>query len=543
MSMKWKELKYAEEARQAIKKGLDILANAVKVTLGPKGRNVVYENDYLPPQVTKDGVTVARQIKLKDHFENVGCEMGKVVAGRTVETAGDGTTTAVVLCQAIYNEGLKTLSTGINPILLKRGMDTAVEELVNRLRSLAKPVSGKRKGILSVATIASNNDKEIGELIASAIDKVGEEGVITIEDSSTSKTSLEVAEGMQLNEGLANPYFINNRNLTCTFKKPLILISSKVIRDPAEIAPIFGKCIEAHRPLVVISSEGCQVGALATLLRNKMEMSRECMSVKAPGYGDRRNDMLEDIAILTGTKVVSDELGLDLKKIEVTDLGTCDRIEAGKETCTITKGGGDKEDIASRIEELNQEMDIVESEYEKEKLQERLAKMTSGVAVLKIGAPTETEMKEKKMRVEDALHATQAAIDEGIVPGGGAALYRAARDVEFHGIPREMCDDEKVGFDLVVRSVVVPLKTIVENAGMEGAEVVAKIKMKDNDYGLNVLTGKYGNLIKMGVTDPVKVVRLALENAVSEAGLALTTEAMVCDSPENEDMRDYKPRR
>lgn len=540
--MKAKLIKTGQDARIALKEGLDVLANCVKATLGPKGRNVVYANKFLPPTATKDGVTVARQINLEDPFCDQGAQMGKVVAGRTVETAGDGTTTAVVLAQAIFDEGLKVLSGGVNPILLKRGMDIAVEEVVNRLKVMAEPVSGNRKSILGVATIAANNDSNIGNLITQAIDKVGEDGVITIEDSSTSKDELEVVEGMQLNQGLVHPYFINQREkVAAIYKKPLILLSEDPIRDPADIAPIFEKCIEAGRCLVIMADE-VSAGALSTLLRNKMERGYACMAVKAPGYGDRRKAILEDIAIATGTKVMSRQLGIDIKKVALDDLGSCAKIESGKEHCTIVKGTGDKENVAARVDELRQEMNNTSSEYDKEKIQERLAKLTSGVAVLKIGAPTETEMREKKMRVEDALHATQAAIDEGIVAGGGVALYSAGEFVRKQDHPRALSSEEKIGYELLLRVLALPFKAICYNAGIESAEILSRIKKFPNLWmGVNALTGRYGNLRKMGIIDPVKVARLALENANSMAGLGLTTEVLIVEKPEEK--KDYAPAR
>lgn len=532
-----KLIKYSTEARQALGKGLDTLANAVKVTLGPKGRNVIFALSYLPPQVTKDGVTVARQVDVEDPFENQGCQIGKIAAGRTVETAGDGTTTAVVFTQALFSMGQKVLSSGINPILLKRGVDIAVEEVVNRLKIICQPVSGNKSSTLNVATIAANNEKAIGELIASAIDEVGENGVITIEDSQSPKTSLEVVEGMNLSEGLVSPYFMNTKFFKAKYKKPRILLSAKPIRDPHDIASIFEKCIEAGVPLVVIA-DAVEAGALSTLIRNKIEARHRCMAVKAPGYGDRRKLMLEDIAIFTGTKVVGDEAQIDIRKLEVDDLGTCESIEADKGTCVIVKGGGDKDSIRARIDELQDEISGSESDYDKEKLQERFAKLTSGVAVLKIGAPTETEMREKKMRVEDALHATRAAIEEGIVAGGGVALYRCQQKLEK---PHKLTKEEDIGFDLLKSILSVPLEVIAENAGIKGAEVLANIRTKQDNYGLDVLREKYGDLIKMGVIDPVKVVRLALQNAASTACMALTTEVMLVEKPEEK--RDYAPNR
>jgi len=533
-----KILKYGEDARGSIKKGLDTLANAVKVTLGPKGRNVVFASAYLPPTVTKDGVTVARQIDLEDPFENMGAQFGKVVAGKTVDACGDGTTTAVLLAQAVFAEAVRILSSGVNPILLKRGMDMACTDVLRLLKTFSVPVTGNEKQLLSVATLAANNDAEIGKLIYDAVKKVGEDGVITIEDSANSDTFLEVVEGMRLNEGLVSPYFVNKTHLEAFYRKPLILCVLKEIREPEEIIPIFEKCIKSGKPLVVIA-EGLSGGVLSTLLVNKVEGRRAVMAVKAPGYGDRRRQMLEDIAIYTGARMISDELGVDLKTLELQDLGTCDSISAGKEMCVIINGGGKKESIQARIDELKDEIAGSESDYDKEKLQERLAKLTAGVAVLKIGAPTETEMKEKKMRVEDAVHATRAAVEEGIVPGGGVALFRASqRLVE----PKDLTAEEKLGYQLVRSVLSEPIKALVKNAGSDGAEVIAKIRGKGLTYGFNVLTMQYGDLMKQGVIDPTKVVKLTLQTAVSLAGTAITTEAAIVDKPE-EEKKPYAPQR
>jgi len=535
-----KLLLYREEARAAIKRGLDTLADAVKVTLGPKGRNVVFENKFLPPTVTKDGVTVARQIVLEDPFENIGANMGKEVAGKTVETCGDGTTTAVVLAQAIYTAGLKALSAGINPIMLKRGMDIAVEEVVNCLTVMADKISGNRKGIMNTATIAANNEKAIGELITKAIDKVGEDGVITLEDSASSETYLDVVEGMTLSEGLVSPYFITNgQRLQAIYKKPLVLVTTKDLRNAEDVVPIFEKTIKAARPFVIIANE-VTGGALSTLILNRVKGGQSIAVVKAPGYGDRRKDMLEDIAIYLGTKVVSDELGQDIKEIGLEDLGTCGTFESGKESTVFIQGNGDKANIDARIGEIKNEINLSESDYDKEKLQERLAKLTAGVAVLKVGAATETEMREKKMRVEDALHATRAAIEEGIVPGGGVALFRCGQKIQ---APAKLIHEEAVGFEIIEEVLSVPLRTIVGNAGLDGSDVLSVIKNKKNaNYGLDVLRLKYGDMIKLGVIDPVKVVRYTLQNATSLAGLALTTEVLVVEKPE-ENKKPYEPSR
>jgi len=532
-----KLLKYSEDARASIKDGIDVLANAVKATLGPKGRNVVFENKFLPPTVTKDGVTVARQVELEDKFENIGANMGKEAAGRTVDTAGDGTTTAVVLVQAIFAEGLKALSANLNPIMLKRGMDLAVEEVCNRLTVIAEKISGNRKAINNVAKIAANNDKEIGDLITNAIDQVGEDGVITLEDNSGPDSYLEVVEGMTLTEGLVSYYFITGPKPIAQYKKPLILVTTKNLVNAEDVKPIFEKCIQRDKPLIVIA-ESVAGPALQTFLLNKVKAGRKVAVIKAPGYGDRRKDMLEDIAIYTGTKVITDELGMDMKEVQIEDLGTCGSIEAGKDSAVLIKGGGSKDNIEARVEEIKDEVNASESDYDREKLQERLAKLTAGVAVLKIGAATETEMREKKMRVDDALHATRAAIEEGIVPGGGIALFRCAQKIE---LPSALIHEEERGFEIIKAILGTPLRTICKNAGLDGSDVIAEIRNKKNaSYGLDVLRVKYGDMMKMGVIDPVKVVRLTLQNAASTAGLALTTEVLITEKPEDEG-KPYQP--
>jgi len=535
-----KLIKYREDARAGLKRGLDVLAECVKATLGPKGRNVVFENKFLAPTVTKDGVTVARQVELEDKFENIGANMGKEAAGRTVDTAGDGTTTAVVLAQAIYTEGLKAMSSGLNPIMLKRGIDVAVEEVVNKLKINAEHISGNRKAIQSIATIAANNDPVLGDMITQAIDEVGEDGVITLEDSPSAETKLEVVEGMTLTEGLVSPYFITNPNkLQAMYKKPLILLTTKNITNGEDVKPIFEKCIKADRPLIVIA-ENVTGTALQTFLLNKVKGGRKVAVLKAPGYGDRRKDMLEDIAIYTGTRVISDELGMDIKEVNIEDLGTCASIEAGKESAVIVEGKGDKGNIEARIEEIKTEISLSESDYDKEKLNERLAKLTAGVAVLKIGAATETEMREKRMRMEDALHATKAAIEEGIVPGGGVALFRVGQNL---AIPSKLMHEEEIGFEIIKNILDMPLRTICANAGLDGSDIMANIRNKKNtNYGLDVLRMKYGDMIKMGIIDPVKVVRLTLQNASSIAGLQLTTEVLIVEKPEDEG-KPYEPKR
>lgn len=532
-----KQLKFGEEARKEIKEGIDTLARAVGSTLGPKGRNVLIENKFLPPTITKDGVTVARQVDLEDPFQEQGNELGKVVAAKTVDTAGDGTTTAVILAQAIYTEGLRIMSSGVNPILLKRGMDIAVEEVVNRLKVLATPISGNKKAIQNVATIASNVDKPIGELITKAVSAVGENGVITIEDSPSPDTYLDVVEGMQLVEGMVSPWFINKPYFECKYKKPAILCVDKEIRDAQELIPIFEKCIKAGKPFVIIA-DTVSGTALSTLILNKRQNNHKVLAVKAPGYGDSRKSMLEDIAIFCGTHLMSPDIDIDLTKLELADLGSCETITATRETCVIVKGKGDKKNIDARIEEIRMEVMYSESDHDKEKLNERLAKLTAGVAVLKIGAPTDTEMREKKMRVEDALHATRAAIEEGIVPGGGIALYRAGQQLP----ELKLTNEEGIGYNIIRDILDKPLRKIVENAGLDGAEVIANIKNRKVNYGLDVLKMKYGDMIKNGVIDPVKVVRLTLQNASSLAGMALTADCIIVEKPEEKE-KDYKPQR
>ena len=535
-----KILKYGVDARAAIAKGLDKLADAVQVTLGPKGRNVIFENQFLPPTVTKDGVTVARQVDIKDGFENTGSMLGKEVAIRTVEGAGDGTTTAVVLMRAIFREGLKALSSGVNPIIMKRGMDRVAEEVDEFITEHMKPVSGKRAMIESVATISANNDAALGKLIADAVEKVGEDGVITIEESTTDETYLDVVEGMQLTQGLIHPYFINDPiAVAAIYKKPLILLVGKVLRDPQELIPILEKVFKSGRPCAIMA-ENFEGQAQATLVLNRHKQGVPLMAIKAPGYGERRLQMLEDIAVFCGTQVVTDESGIDMKTLEIEDLGTCGKIEAGKETCTLLEGSGSKESLEARVEEIKNEIMCCEGDYEKEKLQERLAKLTSGVAVLKVGGVSDTEMKERKMRVEDALHATQAAIDEGIVPGGGCCLYRAKEYL--NRFPHKFSSrEEEIGWNIVVGVLTEPLKRIAANAGIDGAEIAAEMKDKNQAFGFNALTMEYGDLLEQGVIDPAKVVKATIKNAVSVASMALTTECSICVEPTKED--GYSPDR
>lgn len=517
-----KEIRFAEEARKSIQTGVNIIADAVKVTLGPKGRNVVFENKFLNPTVTKDGVTVARQIDVDDHFTNIGVQMVKEVANKTVDAAGDGTTTACVLAQAIYNEGLKTVSAGANPMMIKRGIDLAVEAVVAKLAEMSQEVKAD-EAIKSVATIASNNDEEIADLVYKAVKKVGEDGVVTIEESSSMETYLEFVDGMQLNNGMISPHFITNpAKMSWKFKDPVILLVDKEISNFDDIKVLFEMAFEAKRPLVVIA-ETVSNNALGSLILNKVKGGFPCVAIKAPGFGDRRREQLEDIALLTGGTVVDPSAGMKLKDTTMNELGTAEYVEVTKDYTTIIKGAGKEEVVKARIEEIKTEIEISESDYDKEKLQERLAKLTGGVAVIRVGAATETALNEKKMRVEDSLHATKAAIDEGIVPGGGIALYKCARNLLTPLGTRE----EEIAADIICSALQQPLKTIVENAGLNSGEILADLKGQGISYGLDVLNMKYGDMIDMGVIDPTKVVRLALQNAASIAALMLTTECLI----------------
>ena len=524
-----KEIVYTENARNLILAGVNALADAVKVTLGPKGRNVVIEKSFGSPTVTKDGVTVAKEIELENRFENMGAQMVREVASKTSDVAGDGTTTATVLAQAIYREGSKLVAAGHNPMEIKRGIDHAVTALIGSLKNMAKQTKDPKE-IEQVGTISANGDKEIGQKLAQAMEKVGKEGVITVEESKTAETTLDVVEGMQFDRGYLSPYFVTDpERMEAVLEDVYILISEKKIANMKDLLPVLEAIARSQKPLLIIA-EDIEGEALATLVVNKLRGTLHCAAVKAPGFGDRRKEMLKDIATLTGGQVISEELGLKLENVTISDLGRAKRVALDKDNTTIVDGAGDKNKIQGRIAEIRAQVENTTSDYDREKLQERLAKLVGGVAVVKVGAATETEMKEKKARVEDALHATRAAVEEGIVPGGGVALIRAQSALD--GL--KVTDDQKFGVSILRRAIEEPLRQIVENAGLEGSIVVNKVKEGKDDYGYNAATDTWGNLIGMGVIDPVKVVRTALQNAASVAGLMLTTECLVAERPKDE---------
>jgi chaperonin GroEL len=522
-----KIMEFDTKAREKLRIGIDKLADAVKVTLGPKGRNVALDKKWGSPTVTKDGVTVAKEIELEDPFENMGAQMVKEVASKTSDVAGDGTTTATVLAQAIFREGLKNVTAGANPMALKRGIEKGVATVVEEIKKMSKPVPGKTE-ISQVGTISANNDKSIGDLIADAMDKVGKDGVITVEEAKTTKTDLEVVEGMQFDRGYLSPYFITNPDaMEAVLEEPLILIHDKKISVMKDLLPVLEKIAQMGKPLLVIAEE-VEGEALATLVVNKLRGTLKVCAVKAPGFGDRRKAMLEDIAILTSGKVIAEEMGLKLENTQVNDLGKAKRVTIDKENTTIVEGGGKTEDIKGRVNQIKRQIDDTTSDYDKEKLQERLAKLAGGVAVINVGAATETEMKEKKARVEDALHATRAAVEEGIVPGGGVALLRSIVALE----KMKLDGDEMIGVNILKKALEEPIRLIAENAGEVGAIVVDRIKKKSGSEGYNADTNTDEDLMKSGVIDPTKVVRIALENASSIASLMVTTECLVADKPE-----------
>ena len=522
-----KQIIYGEQSRQAILRGVNQLADAVKVTLGPQGRNVVLDKKFGSPTITKDGVTVAKEIDLKDPLENMGAQMVREVASKTSDTAGDGTTTATVLAQAIYREGAKNVVAGANPMEIKRGIERAVEALVAELKSLSRPVKGHM--IAQVGTISANNDETIGTIIAEAMDKVGKDGVITVEEARTLETSLEVVEGMQFDRGYLSPYFVTDpERMEVVLENPVILIHEKKISSMKDLLPVLEQVARMGRPLLIIA-EDVDGEALATLVVNKLRGTLQAAAVKAPGFGDRRKAMLEDIAILTGGRAITEDLGIKLENIKVEDLGKAKKVTIDKDNTTIVEGGGTSSAIEGRVKQIRTQVEDTTSDYDREKLQERLAKLVGGVAVIKVGAATETEMKEKKARVEDAMHATKAAVEEGIVPGGGVALLRASKALDSLTLDH----DQKVGADIVRRAIEAPIRWIANNAGVEGSIVVQKVKeATDAPYGYNAATDTYEDLVKAGVIDPTKVVRSALQNAASIASLLLTTEAMVSEIPE-----------
>jgi len=523
-----KQITYGDESRQAILRGVNRLADAVKVTLGPKGRNVVLDKKFGSPVITKDGVTVAKEIDLKDPLENMGAQMVREVASKTSDVAGDGTTTATVLAQAIYREGSKNVTAGANPMDVKRGIEKAVLAVTEELKRLSKPVKGNM--IAQVGTISANNDETIGKIIAEAMEKVGKDGVITVEEAKTLETSLEVVEGMQFDRGYLSPYFVTDpERMEVALENPLVLIHEKKISNMKDLLPVLEQVAKLSRPLVIIA-EDIEGEALATLVVNKLRGTLQVAAVKAPGYGDRRKAMLEDIATLTGGKAITEDLGIKLENIKIDDLGKAKKITIDKENTTIVEGNGKPKDIEGRVKQIRTQIDETTSDYDREKLQERLAKLVGGVAVIKVGAATETEMKEKKARVEDAMHATKAAVEEGIVPGGGVALLRCIKVVD--ALKEE--GDVRVGVNIIRRALEEPLRQIAGNAGLEGAVVIARVRdSKTVEEGFNALTEKYENLVDAGVIDPTKVVRSALQNAASIASLLLTTEALISEIPED----------
>jgi chaperonin GroEL len=521
-----KMISYNTKAREHLLKGVNTLADAVKVTLGPRGNNVVLEKSWGSPTVTKDGVTVAKEIELENKFENMGAQMVKEVASKTSDVAGDGTTTATLLAQAIFNEGQKLVAAGSNPMALKRGIDKGVAAVVEELKQLSKPTKDKIE-ITQVGTISANNDEMIGKLISEAMDKVGKEGVITVEEAKSMETSLEIVEGMQFDRGYLSPYFVtDSAKMQVSLENPCILLHEKKITNMKELLPLLEEIAKTGKPLLIVA-EDVEGEALATLIVNKLRGTLKCAAVKAPGFGDRRKAILEDIAILTGGQVISEDLGIKLENISTKDLGRCKNVKIDKDNTTIVDGAGSKKDIEARLRQIRAQIEETTSDYDREKLQERLAKLVGGVAVINIGAATETEMKEKKARVEDALNATRAAVEEGIVPGGGVALVRCIGALE----KIKIAGEEKDGISILKRALEIPLRQIAENAGYEGSVVLNKVLEGKDDFGFNAATEKYENLLAAGVIDPTKVVRFALQNAASVSGLMLTTEAIIAEKP------------
>ncbi len=522
-----KELKFDQAARHAILAGVEKLSRAVKVTLGPKGRNVILEKKWGSPTITKDGVTVAKEIELPDRFENIGAQLIREVASKTSDVAGDGTTTATILAEAIYREGLKNVTAGANPMALKRGIDAAVKVVVKELKTLSREVSGK-EDIKQVASISANNDDEIGDIIAEAMDKAGKDGTISVEEAKSMDTTLDVVEGMQFDRGYLSPYFVTDaENMDVVLDKPYILIHEKKISSMKDMLPILEKIAQLSKPLLIIA-EDVEGEALATLVVNKMRGMLQVAAVKAPGYGDRRKAMLGDIAVLTSGQAITEDLGIKLENITIDDLGTAGSIRIDKDNTVIIDGGGKTEDIQGRIAQIRKQIEDTTSDYDKEKLQERLAKLAGGVALIKVGASTETEMKEKKARVEDALHATRAAVEEGLVAGGGTALLRCEKVLD----KLTLTDDEMIGVDIIRKSLSEPLRQLAINAGLEGAIIVEKVRGLDKDSGINIQINEYGDMFKFGVVDPTMVTRAALQNAASISGLLVTTECIITEIPE-----------
>ena len=530
-----KQITLGEDARQALLRGVNILSNVVKETLGPRGKNVVLDKKFGSPTSTKDGVTVAKEVELKDPLENMGAQLVKEVASKTSDVAGDGTTTATVLAQSIFAGGLKYVTAGANPNLIKKGIDKAVTEVVKELKKLSRDVSGEM--IAQVGAISANNDESIGKIIAEAMDKVGKDGVITVEEAQGLETTMQVVEGMQFDRGYLSPYFITDPDrMECVLEEPVILLHEKKISNLRDLLPLLENVAKMGRPLLVIAEE-VEGEALATLVVNKLKGTFMCAAVKAPGFGDRRKAMLEDIAILAGGKVITEDIGVKLESVGIDWLGNAKKVVIDKDNTTIVEGRGKTEDVQARIKQIRTQIDDTTSDYDREKLQERLAKMVGGVALIKVGAATETELKEKKARVEDAMHATKAAVEEGIVPGGGVALLRCQKVCE----KLKFDDDMQHGVNIIRRALEEPLRQIANNAGHEGSSVVDKVRDKEQDMGFNALTEKYENLVKAGVLDPTKVVRIALQNASSISGLLLTTEGLVSEIPEEEKGPKYPP--
>jgi chaperonin GroEL len=526
-----KDIRFGEDARARMVKGVNVLANAVKATLGPKGRNVVLDKSFGAPTITKDGVSVAKEIELADKFENMGAQMVKEVATKTADIAGDGTTTATVLAQAMIREGMKAVAAGMNPMDLKRGMDKAVGAAVEELKKLSKPCATSKE-IAQVGSISANSDQNIGELIAKAMDKDGKEGVITVEEGSGLENELDVVEGMQFDRGYLSPYFVNNQqSMSAELDDPFILLYDKKISNVRDLLPVLEAVAKAGKPLLIVAEE-VEGEALATLVVNTIRGIVKVCAVKAPGFGDRRKAMLEDMAILTGGTVISEEVGLSLDKATIKDLGRAKKIQVSKENTTIIDGAGEAEGIQARVKQIKAQVEETSSDYDREKLQERVAKLAGGVAVIKVGAATEVEMKEKKARVEDALHATRAAVEEGIVPGGGVALIRALTNI---GTLKGINDDQNVGIALALRAMEAPLREIVTNCGEEPSVVLNKVKEGTGNFGYNAASGEYGDMVAMGILDPTKVTRTALQNASSIAGLMITTEAMVAEAPKKDE--------
>ena len=533
-----KQLLFDDEARRKILRGVEQLARAVKVTLGPKGRNVVIDRKFGSPTVTKDGVSVAKEIELEDPFENMGAQMVKEVAERTSDNAGDGTTTATVLAEAIFREGLKNVTAGADPMALKRGIEYAVEKVVAKIQALSKKVDLKNiKEVEQVATIAANSDNVIGKNIAEAFETVGKDGVITVEESKTIATHLKIVEGMQFDQGYLSPYFSTDmEKMECTLEHPYILLSEKKISNIKEILPLLEKVAKSGAPLLILA-EDVEGEALATLVVNNMRKTLSCVAVKAPGYGDRRKAMLEDIAVLTGGRAITEDLGMKLESLELSDLGRAKKVKIDKENTTIVEGAGKTADIKGRVAQIKNQIESTDSSYDKEKLQERLAKISGGVAIINVGAATETEMKEKKARVEDALHATRAAVEEGIVPGGGVALLRTLEDLD----SLKLTGDEKTGAEIIRKAIEAPIRQLAENAGYEGSVIVERLKKEKKGIGFNFETGEYVDMLESGVIDPAKVTRTALQNAASIASLLITTEALITDIPSKESAMPAMP--